>query len=86
MKQEAWTFILANSDVSSRIAFLADVCRALGVFNPSEHTAAAVASMAFIGIQIKPTDVHHLRELKMNLLDQFGNEAFGGAQLRFTAV
>ena len=64
MVQGAWDFIASDTDISSRISFLGDFFRGLGVFNPSEHTAAEIASLAFFGHVIKPTDVARVRELK----------------------
>ena len=76
LKQDAWNFILSTRCASSRIAFLGDVCRGLGVFNPSENTAAGVASLAFIGLHIRPSDVSHVRDLKNLLKDKKQNYFF----------
>ena len=75
MVQGAWDFIASDTDISSRISFLGDFFRGLGVFNPSEHTAAEIASLAFFGHVIKPTDVARVRELKAWMKNK-GRNAF----------
>ena len=74
--QRAWDFILSDTTVEARISFLGDLCRGLGVFNPSENTSAEIASLAFIGHVIKPSDVWHVRQLKRWLKNKNRNAHF----------
>jgi len=76
MVQGVWDFIASETDIASRISFLGDFFRGLGVFNPSENTAAEIASLALFGHVIKPTDVVRVRELKAWMKNKGRNAVF----------
>jgi len=76
LMQRAWDFILSDATHAARLSFLGDLCRVLGVFNPSEKTAGEIASLAFIGQRINPSDVVYVRELKVWLKDKVRNAPF----------